>query len=111
MARNFVQPGGIVTLTIPAGGLGSGDAYLAGALFGVAMTGGTEGNEDEFAMTGVFDLPKKGGDTPSIGAKLYWDSTNKHLTTTASGNTYVGVTLAAAGGADTIVRIRLNGVV
>nr|WP_321307550.1 DUF2190 family protein [uncultured Sphaerochaeta sp.] len=111
MARNFVQPGGFVTLTIPAGGLGAGAGYLVGSLFGVAMTGGTEGDEDEFAMTGVFDLPKKPGDTPSIGGKLYWDSANKHLTTTATGNTYVGVALIASGGADTTVRIRLNGMV
>ena len=109
MARNFVQPGGFVTLTIPEGGLGAGAAYLVGALFGVAMTGGTEGDEDEFAMTGVFDLPKKPGDTPTVGAKLYWDSVGRHLTTTASGNTYVGVALIAVGGAATTVRIRLNG--
>ena len=111
MARNFIQPGGIVTLTIPAGGLGAGAGYLVGSLFGVAMTGGTEGDEDEFAMTGVFELPKKGGDAPTVGAKLYWNSAERHLTTTASGNTYVGVALIASGGADTTVRIRLNGMV
>ena len=42
------------------------------------------------------------------GAKLYWDNTNKVLTTTASGNTIVGVAAAAAASGDATVAILLN---
>ena len=107
--QNYVQRGENVTMAIPAGGLLAGQAYLNGYLFGVASVGGAEGAEDEFVTVGVFDLPKKAGDTPAVGARLYWDATAKNLTTTASGNTRVGVALKAALSADATVRIRLDG--
>jgi predicted RecA/RadA family phage recombinase len=58
---------------------------------------------------GVFDGTKKAGDTPAVGAKLYWDDTNKYLTTTSAGGVFVGVAYKAALSADPTVRIRLNG--
>ena len=109
--KNFVQPGDVITMTIPSGGLAAGAGYLNGYLFGVAAVGGAEGEEDEFSTRGVFDLPKKAGDTPAVGARLYWDATNHELTTTASGNTRVGVALKAALSGDATVRIRLDGLV
>ena len=48
-------------------------------------------------------------ETVAAGALLYWDNTNKRLTTTASGNTLAGFAVAAAGSGVTTVQIRLNG--
>lgn len=109
--QNYVQKGETITMLIPSGGLVAGAGYLNGSLFGVASVGGAEGAEDEFQLVGVFDLPKKAGDTPAVGAKLYWDATNKYLTTTATGNTRVGVAIIAALSGDATVRTRLDGVV
>lgn len=107
--QNFVQRGETITLNIPAGGLAAGEAYLKNSLFGVATVGGPEGREDEFLTVGVFDLPKAAGDTPAVGAKLYWDTAEKNLTTTATGNTRTGVCIKAADANATTVHIRLDG--
>ena len=44
----------------------------------------------------------------AAGKKVYWDATNEQATETASGNTYLGKTVKAAGDDDTTVRVRLE---
>ena len=43
------------------------------------------------------------------GAKLYWDNTNKNLTTTLTANTLIGAAVSAAAIGDSTVIVRLNG--
>jgi predicted RecA/RadA family phage recombinase len=53
---------------------------------------------------------EEGGDTFAVGDKLYWDDTNKYLTSTSAGNKWVGVAISGRTfAADTTVRTRLNG--
>jgi predicted RecA/RadA family phage recombinase len=108
--KNYVQPGGTLTLTAPYA-VTSGDGLLVGAIFGVAAGDGASGATIEAALTGVFDLTKIGSQAWTVGAKVYWDDTNKRCTTVATDNTLIGVAVeAVAGGAsDTIGRVRLNG--
>jgi predicted RecA/RadA family phage recombinase len=56
--KNFVQPGDVVTLTAPSGGVSSGDLVVIAAMCGVCATDAAEGAEVEVKTTGVFDLPK-----------------------------------------------------
>lgn len=46
----------------------------------------------------------------SVGAKVYWDDTNKRTTTVSTDNTLIGVAVeaVASGASDTIGRVRLN---
>ena len=46
----------------------------------------------------------------TVGAKVYWDDTNKRCTTVATDNTLIGVAVeaVASGASDTIGRVRLN---
>ena len=44
MAKNFIQPGRVVTLVAPTGGVLSGQAVQVGALFGIAAIGTTTQN-------------------------------------------------------------------
>jgi predicted RecA/RadA family phage recombinase len=108
--KNYVQPGSTLTLTAPYA-VTSGDGLLAGAIFGVAAGDAASGATVEAALTGVFDLTKIGSQAWTVGAKVYWDDTNKRCTTVATDNTLIGVAVeAVAGGAgDTIGRVRLNG--
>ncbi len=106
--KNFVQSGNVVTLPAPTGGVLSGGGMLVGSLFGVAAYDAAQGAEVECALTGIFDLPKATG-AITVGAKVYWDNTAKNVTTTASGNSLIGVAAAAAASGDTTVRVRLNG--
>ena len=108
--KNYVQPGATLTLTAPYA-VTSGDGLLVGSIFGVAAGDAASGATVEAALTGVFDLTKIGSQAWTVGAKVYWDDTNKRCTTVATDNTLIGVAVqAVAGGAgDTIGRVRLNG--
>ena len=107
--KNYVQPGNTVTLTAPYA-VTSGDGLLVGSIFGIASADTALGEPVETALTGVFDITKVGSQAWTVGAKVYWDDTNKRATSVATSNTLIGVaTEAVAGGAgDTIGRVRLN---
>ena len=108
--KNFVQCGDIVTVTAPYA-LTSGQGCQVGtALFGVATNDAANGaTTAELKTTGVFDITALGTDTGAAGARMYWDNTNKRLTTTSTSNLFVGVLTAAKGNGDTTARVRLNG--
>ena len=106
--KNFVQDGRMMTVPAPYS-VASGGGVLVGSLFGVAAYNAAEGAPVEIATGGVFDLPKTAGDTPVIGSKLYWNASTKTLTTTAAGNTLVGVAALAGLGDAAAARVRLNG--
>lgn len=107
--KNYIQPGNTLTLTAPYA-VTSGDGLLVGSIFGIASGDAALGEPVETALTGVFDLTKVGSQAWAVGAKVYWDDTNKRTTSVATSNTLIGVaTEAVAGGAgDTIGRVRLN---
>lgn len=54
-----------------------------------------DGELGSYVIYGVHRLPIKSTDTPAIGDFLYWDDTNKYLTTTAGGNSKSAVCLEA----------------
>ncbi len=103
---NYVQDGDTVLLTAPYT-VTSGQAAQVGKLFGVACDDITSGATGQFKTEGVFDITKTTG-AISVGDPVYWDNTNKYLTTTANSNAEVGVCLVAALSGDTTVRVKLN---
>lgn len=109
--KNFVQPGASIGFIAPSGGVVAGNAHLLGAIVGVVRHSAAEGQESILDLEGVFDLPKAASVTPAPGALLYFVAADKTITTTASGNTKIGVqaALAASGAGDATVRVRLNG--
>lgn len=96
-------------LPAPAGGILSGEGALIGSFFGVAVKSAAAGELTPFFVTEVYTLPKAAG-AVAIGAKLYWDATNKVVTTTASGNTLIGAATEAALSGDAVATVRLNGI-
>jgi predicted RecA/RadA family phage recombinase len=108
--KNFIQPGKVITVTAPSGGVSSGDGIVVGALFGIVTTDAAEAAMVEIALTGVFELPKASGQS-NEGAAVWWDtSPGEVVNATAAGAFPIGVAVAAAGSSDTTVRVRLNGV-
>lgn len=105
--KNFVQPGNVVTFTGLSGGHLSGDLVIIGLMFGISAYNVAEGAEGELALGGVYSLPKATG-ALTEGAAVYWDNTNKNVTTTASANTKIGVAVKAAVSGATEAIIRLN---
>ena len=108
--KNYVQPGDIVTLTAPAGGVVSGDGVMIGDLFGVAQHSAAAGLPFESAVAGVFDITKVASQAWTEGQLVYWDSVAGAATTTASDNKLIGKAVAAvgSGAGETIGRVRLN---
>ena len=109
MAKNYVQEGDVIDYVNASGStITSGTAVLIGARLGVALADIANGATGSVQVEGVFTVPKLGTDVVAAGALLYWDNTNKRLTTTASGNTLSGFAVGAAGSGVTAVNIKIN---
>lgn len=106
MAKNYIQPGNVLTVPAPQEVLG-GEGILIEKLFGIATHAALTGEPVELALIGVFRLPKDSSDI-GLGIRLYWNKTVAALTVTASGNTLVGVATESAPISATTVSIRLN---
>ena len=107
MSTNFVKSGEILDLAAPYA-VAAGAGALVGSVFGVSLNTLANGVTGPFAIKGVFDLLLHSGDTPAPGALVYWDNTNKYVTTTSTSNTKIGVAENAVA-SGTVVRVRLNG--
>ena len=106
--KTFVQPGLSVLLPMPYDRT-SGQGVLVGALFGVVAVDVLSGASAEVAVNGVFDITKEAPLVIAVGARVFWDNTNKRVTTTATGNVAIGHAVVAAASADTTARVRLSG--
>ena len=95
MAKTFRQNGDILTLTL-AVAVVSGEGVLVGKIFGVAQGSYAADEAGEYATCGVHELAAKPADVGIVGAPLYWDAAAKWLTSTAGGNTRVGVVVPVA---------------
>jgi len=109
MATNYTQAGEIVTIIAPSGGVVSGVGVLVGSLFGIAQISAAEGASVEIATCGVYTHAKTSAQAWTAGALIYWDNTNKLMTTTVVSNKLIGVALAAAANPSPAGSVRLNG--
>lgn len=108
--KNFICSGATLTMAAPAGGVVSGALVVLGSLFGIAAQSAPAGTDFDLVTEGVFSLPKKTGETPDIGAKVYWETATSSVTTTPTGNTLIGAhagKAAALAGAATLL-VKLN---
>ncbi len=107
----FAHEGNAIDYT-PTSDVAAGDVVVQGELIGVARTPIAANAPGSLAACGVFDFAKATGTGTGIavGAKIYWDATNKQATTSpATGvNKLLGKTVKAATDADTTVRVRLS---
>lgn len=105
--KNAVSTGSVISHT-PVATVSSGAMVLIGTKVGVAVADIAAGVAGSVQMTGEFQIAKLSTDVVAQGAALYWDNTNKRLTTTAGGNTYAGYATGAAGNGTTTVNININ---
>ena len=105
----FVHDGNSIDYT-PSAEVAAGDVVVQEDLIGIARTPIAANALGSLAVAGVFDVPKATGSGSAIaaGAKVYWDAANSQATGTATGNTYMGKAVAAAGDDDATVRVRLS---
>lgn len=125
MAQNYITSGDTQEIVLGSGetALASGKGRLVGARLGVILSltrdgetvfanqASAQGDIAAVKFTGVFELPKVTSQAwATIGAKVYWDDTNKRLTTSSSGNTQCGYVWEAAAADDTTGKIVLHSV-
>ncbi|WP_010545219.1 DUF2190 family protein [Sphingomonas elodea] len=107
MAANFVQDGEALTFTAPYA-VSSGSGFRVGAVFAVALTAAASGAQVEGRRRGVWTLTKATGEAwTAYTTVLYWDDTNKRVTSTAGSNLKIGVAGTNAASADTTGRVVL----
>lgn len=102
----FVKEGDVASLTAPYTVV-SGAGALVGNVFGVAVDDVTSGAEGVFALEGIFDLLCVTTDTPAQGDKVYWDNSAKKCTSTAAGNTAIGICMVTKTSGPATVQVLL----
>lgn len=104
--KNFISSGDQLTVAMPYA-VTSGGGVKVGLLFGVAAGTYDNGADGVISLCGVFDIAKDTS-TFAVGDAVYWNNTTKVVTSTASGNTKVGVATKAALTGDATARVILN---
>lgn len=108
MAKNYIQPGSVITVTAPAD-VESGAGVLIGTLFGVATHSAKSGDPLEIKTDGVWELAKTSAQAwATVGLAIY-ATTAGLLTTTATDNVLVGKNVAVATNPSPTGTVRLNG--
>lgn len=115
MATTYVQPGEVLALTAPSGGVTSGVPLKIGALVIVPLVDALINVKFSAMVTGVAEVPKvTGGSTAwTEGVAIYWDESADNFTKTVisdTGDCLVGVATAAAGDSAATGLVRFDGV-
>ncbi|MEQ8345074.1 MAG: DUF2190 family protein [Sneathiellaceae bacterium] len=106
--QNFVQHGDTISATAPYD-VASGAGALVGIAFGVAVATAASGATVQLQRTGVHTLAKATGAAwVAWTTRLYWNNSNKNVTTLSTGNTLIGVAAAAAASGATTGSILLQ---
>jgi len=109
--RTFIQPGKVLTLTAPTGGVVAGTPLLIGTLVVVPATTVAATLPFDGHVEGVFSVPKATGATWSEGQVLYFDSAAGNFATAQSATARrAGAAVVAAGSSDTTGIVRLKNI-
>lgn len=99
MARNYTQPGNVLSYTAGVGEqYSAGDVVVMGDTVGIALVDIGEGETGSVAIEGVFEVPKVSGTAWSVGQKIDWDASASAFTvgaTPAEGDV-IGCAIVAA---------------
>ena len=87
--------------------INAGDVVVLGTRIGVAGSDIAAGAVGAVHVIGVFEFPKATG-AITLGAAVYWDDTNKKITTTSTSNTLAGFAVAAAASGDETALVKIN---
>lgn len=118
--KNFVQPGSILDLTVPAGGVVSGTPVKIGSFLAIPQCTVTAAEVTaagagvrKFAgkIDGVFEFTKISAQAWAEGDLIYFNTTSGFMTNvSATGVFLAGAATEAAANPSAVGRVRLNGV-
>lgn len=107
--KNFIHDGNTIELTAPAGGVVSGQGYVIGNRFVVAIQTAAAGARFVGAARGVFQLPKDPAMATTDQQRAWWNDTTKLVkNASASGLFMIGTCEGARLAADTYQAVQLD---
>lgn len=107
--NNYVQPGKVLSVPVTADFTKGDGVQIGTALFGVCVDTVTSGGTAQIMTEGVFTLAKTTAQAYAQGARVYWNSTTKKVTTATGGNLGIGVYVGStAGSTDTTCDVLLG---
>jgi predicted RecA/RadA family phage recombinase len=107
--QNYLGDGQMVIIASAPAPVVSGQGLLVGAMFVICAASAAEGQPVQGWLTGMYQLPKNSADVWTLGQLIYWDNTAMLATSTAGGNTKIGVATASAANPSSVGNVRLNG--
>lgn len=105
MIAKFVQLGEAIDYT-PSVLTLAGTVVILGSILGITKLDIPAGKLGAIALYGVYEVAKASG-AITAGAALYWDDSNKCVTTSVT-DYYFGVATKDAGSGDSVVLAALN---
>lgn len=96
MTATFVQPGDVVELIAPSGGVTRGTAVQIGNIIGVPAVTALVGVSFNLYVKGVFTVSKVSAQAWAEGNSIYWDDGASLFTTVSGGNRFAGIAVAVA---------------
>lgn len=106
MTARYIQKGEAIDYR-PTENVAAGDVIVLGNLIGIARLDIPANTLGALTVVGCFEAPKATG-AINAGVVVYWDATNSKVTTTATGNPYLGKAIYAAESGDETVQFLLN---
>lgn len=107
MTAKYWQKGEVLDYTA-TDKVANGEVVSLGTRIGVAGEDIAAGETGHLHVVGVFEMAKATG-AITMGAAVYYDTAEKNITATASGNVPAGYAAAPAASADTTVLVKLLG--
>lgn len=107
MTAKYWQKGEVLDYTA-TDKVANGEVVSLGTRIGVAGEDIAAGETGHLHVVGVFEMAKATG-AITMGAAVYYDTAEKNITATASGNVPAGYAAAPADSADTTVLVKLLG--
>ena len=110
MATNFLQPGDVIELAAPGGGVTKGTPVLIGGVLVLPLVTAAATIRFSAQVTGVWTLAKTSAQAWTEGQKIYWDDGNDRCDSDGTVGQLVGVAVAVAANPTATGVVRLNGV-
>lgn len=106
MNARFIHNGNAIDY-VPETKIPAGEIVVIGSLIGITRLDLEPNCLGALHLVGVYDIAKDDS-AVTLGTPVYWDSTAKKATVTASGNTPLGLAVLDAAAVDAVVRVRLG---
>lgn len=105
--KNYIEQGDFLHTVLDATVKG-GDLVILNDAVGVAVTDGKGVDLQAVAVNGVFEFAKAPATAIAQGKKCYFIVADKTVTTTASGNTFIGLAWESAEANGSKIRVKIG---